>query len=222
MMNVYPAIDLLSIFNIVSTDYHSPVRFSDGTGFSIRRDYPVDIRFKPARLTDGSADDVVMIQVARDKDEASSGHHRIRLRVRASKMSEYLYRHFDYDENCPLSPSAESVAASKASTQPLMIEENEKFSFDPATQNLYVNDKVNISGLELLDNIFRLHCDTVHPVRGLSARSQVAWYEGVQNSLYKTEAVLVWILKNVFGRARKVRRLSQLSQTHIILTTTSE
>lgn len=201
MVPINTAQDLINAFGVPDANYVSPVVLSDTrAGFSIQRDYPSDIRFKPARNCNGVADDVAVIWVTYkgEKQDGQTGH--VPIRVRVAKMSKYRTAHWDYDFSDVESPTKDSVEASQKSPQPLSVEFSSSFYYSPAAGAFHDASGKSLSGRQILDSAYEAHCNTVHPLKGLVAHGEIALHEGFHKSLTKTIEFLTWLLKYVFGR----------------------
>jgi hypothetical protein len=198
--------ELLDRFGDVATlGFFDPVVLNDTrAGFSIKRDYPSDIRYKPAiGQKTKQPDNVAAIWVVYQHPGDSEQKTRIPLRLRVSSMSRYRTKHWDYDYNdvegdCP---SKDSVEASAATPVPIELEYPGEFFFDHAHNCFYDKDGNQISGREILDRVFQDHCRTIHLFWGLRLRAKLYAQNKLAGVLSLFSAILVWVLKNLFGHS---------------------
>lgn len=142
-------------------------------GFSIQRKYPEDIRYRPPKLKNGEDDTVALIHVVYehpDEVKHKIKGSRIPLVIRVASYSRYRATHFDYnfdDENCP---TKESVERSKLTPKPIDLNYENDFFYDHKDNKFYDDKGKELRGIEVLDQVFIDHCDTVHLLKGLKLR----------------------------------------------------
>jgi hypothetical protein len=114
---------LIKLFGNLSEDgFVNPVVLKDTkVGFSIQKDYPDDIGYKPARTKDNQADNVAVIWVVYENRAQESQQNLIPIRLRIATMSKYRANHWDYEWSEDDCPTPESVKASLSSPQPLEL-----------------------------------------------------------------------------------------------------
>ena len=199
---------LLKLFgDIESVGYFDSVILNDTkAGFSIQRNYPKDIKFKPARTVSGKEDSIACIWVVYESKKQSSKNTPVPIRFRISLMSKYRTRHFfDDDDLDPEKPTKASLNISQRTPQPIDLNLREGYFFDPHTGGLVDEQGNSVSGVDALNEIYQAHCNTVHPLKGISIRSkQVAhsFSRGVLDWLIDSSK---WSLKNLFGRTLNER-----------------
>ena len=195
--------ELLQLFgNISDAGYFNPVLLTDTkAGFSIQRYYPDDIKFKPALTSKGEQDSVACIWVVYE-DKCEGGNNTlIPIRFRIALMSKYRARiGFDEDDDDEDKPTVQSVAISKATPQPIDLRLKDEYFFDRHTDGLVDANGNTVTGTLILNEVFDAHCNTVHPIKGLSFRSAEAAHVIPSNLLDKLIDFAKWLLKNVFGR----------------------
>lgn len=194
--------DLLNLFgDVAAAGYVDHVFLSDiKVGFSIQRKYPPDIRYKPAKTSAGEDDTVAVIWVVYEDSFEKEGTY-VPLRLRISMLSKYRQKHlFDDDENDPARPTTESLRESRQTPQPMELSLRGYF-FDVYSNSLMDEKRVVVSGAEILNRLFKAHCDSVHPVRGLPLRS-VELVHGVSRGILDVMIdTTKWTLHKVFGRS---------------------
>ena len=195
--------DLLNLFgNISDAGYFTPVLLTDTkAGFSVQRDYPSDIRFKPALTSRGLPDSVACIWVVYEDKRESSKNTLIPIRLRIALMSKYRGRvGFDEDDEDEDRPTAQSVLLSKSTPQPMELTQKGGYFFDRHTVGLVDANGNTVNGVSILNELYDAHCKTVHPVKGLSLRGAQAAHILPRSLLDKLIDIAKWFLKNVFGR----------------------
>lgn len=169
-------------------------------GFSIQRNYPSGIRFKPAKGKKGD-DDVAVIWVVFEPHKKSPDGDLIPLRLRISTMSKYRAAHWDYDfddqENCP---TEESVLLSKGTPRPLDLNLHNDCYYSVELGRLVDAKRRPVDGVEVLGRLFNAHCDTVHPIKGIRWQGS-EWLSNVIRRLFDLPVNFFhWMLVSVFGR----------------------
>lgn len=201
--------ELLDQFGDLSaTGFFDPVHLKDTkVGFSIKHEYPTDIRYKPAVGQKSKKPDnmaaIWVVYTHSAKSESAPSEASVPLRIRIANMSRYRIKHWDYDYDDVEgdSPSRDSVEASAATPKPLDLEYPGEYFFDHS-QNSFIdrNGKV-VSGLEILKRVFNDHCKTVHLLWGLRLRLKLIVKGRFAGLLGGVISVLVWSLKTFFGRS---------------------
>lgn len=195
--------DLLELFGDLSgAGFKDHVFLTDTkVGFSIQIGYPGNIRFKPAKTSSGEDDTVAVIWVVYEDSRETDGRSYIPLRLRISTLSKYRQKHlFDYDVNDPDRPTAESMRLSKLSPQPIELSMRGYF-VDGMLGTLVDEKQVEVSGLDILNNLFNAHCNSVHPVRGLPFWGAELAHGVYRGALDKLIDGTKWMLHAVFGRS---------------------
>ena len=151
------------------TVYHDFIAFKDGKpGFSLKRSYPDDIAFKPPVTKSGTADTVAMIRVLFNPErlpDAELDPSSIPLLIDIGKHSKYHYAHFGYnheDEDCP---TAESLAASRDTPEPVDLQFLNEYAFDRSHGDFVDANGHRMSGQEVLQSVFDQHCGTTRPTK---------------------------------------------------------
>lgn len=194
--------DLLNLFgDVAAAGYKDHVFLSDiKVGFSIQRKYPPGIRYKPAKTSAGEDDTVAVIWVVYE-DRFEKDGTLVPLRLRISMLSRYRQKHlFDDDEDDAERPTAESLRQSRQTPQPMELSLRGYF-FDVSSNSLVDEKHVTVSGVDVLNRLFKAHCDSVHPLRGLPLRS-VELMHGVSRGILDVMIdATKWTLHKVFGRS---------------------
>lgn len=199
--------ELIAAFDDIQTyGFYDPVNLTDSIGFSIKKNYPADIRFKPA-LQQGSRkpDSVAVIWVVYLYERAAQrddGSLLIPLKIRIGLMSLYRSKHWDYDYSdieggCP---SKESMEASLASPHPIELSFENDYYYDNTLSALVDKDRNRLSGGEILLQVFEKHCNTVHLLKGLQLRAKLVAQSKFSGVLGLVVSALIFLLKVGFGR----------------------
>jgi len=184
-----------------------PIHLTDTkVGFSVKRHYPNDIRYRPAigqksKLPDNIAA-IWVVYTHPEESRKDVPESKVPLRIRISNMSQYRTKHWDYEYEDVEgdSPSKDSVEASIATPKPIDLEYPEEYFFNHA-RNIFVDRKgKEVSGLDILNHVFSDHCKTVHLFWGLRLRAKLFTQDKLTGLLGAFTVSLLWSLKNFFGR----------------------
>ena len=140
-----------------------------------------------------------MIWVVYDEFKQASTSHLIPLRLRIAKMSKYRAKNWEYnfdDEDCP---SKESVLQSNEYSQPIELNFVDEYFYDTNNNLIVDSNKIEVSGVTILNKLFEYHCRSVHPVKGLGIRGKVKIQKGIFSLFEKLIKIIVYILK-IFDR----------------------
>lgn len=186
--------------------FYDPITLQDTrVGFSIKKHYPADIRYKPAiGQKSKNPDNVAVIWVVYGdpKQNKKCPKNIAPLSIRIGTMSQYRAKHWDYnfDDIDGDSPSKESLDASLATPQPLELTIENKYFFDHQTNSFVDAKGRTIAGIDVLEIAFATHCNTVHLLRGMALRLKLAWQSNFSGFILLAVQMLVGILKQGFGR----------------------
>ncbi|MCK9418355.1 MAG: hypothetical protein M0R70_03135 [Nitrospirae bacterium] len=198
---------LINAFNIINNPlYDRIIPLKDcKAGFSIQKKYPEDIRYKPPKLRNGDDDTVTLTHVIyehpeEDKKQQAQGS-RVPLVVRIVRFSRYTATHFDYnfsDENCP---TKESVEKSKLTPAPIELNYENAFYYDHGDSRFHeVTTGQALTGVEILERVYKDHCDTVHLIKGLKLRLKLRSQSFGIFILNIFVSILTKTLTSLFGR----------------------
>jgi len=204
--------ELINIFKIDEETYTNPVIFSNRkVGFSIQRNYPSNIRYKPPKNTNNQDDTVALIHVFYthpSETRKSFDSTKVPLIIRIVPHSRYLSNHFDYNFKDPDCPTEESVNKSKSTPKPIALDYLDEFFFNHE-ENAFLDNRNNqISGSELLDRVFKEHFNTVHLWKGLRIRSGIKAKSVIIATVSLFINLFPWILKKLFGRTIEEENIS--------------
>ncbi len=155
-------------------------------GFSVKRKYPENINFKPDFDENNNPKSVALIWVIlRDKEEDNSGNIPLSLRIIC----------FDL----PNSFNSESKKNQfYESSKPVSLRCEDYFYFNK-NKRIYLNKKKReYSENEILDYIFKAHCNTVHPIKGLKLKFKKNIRQIIDFILFSLISLLIFILEKVF------------------------
>jgi hypothetical protein len=184
-----------------------PIALQDTkVGFSIKKKYPENIRYKPAiGQTSHEPDNIAAFWVIYEhpnETKNSPSEEKVPIRIRVANMSRYRIKHWDYDfdDKEGDSPSRASLEASMATPKPLDLEYPNEFFYDHI-QNHFVNrEGAQVRGFEILESVFQDHCKTVHLIWGLRLRAKLFAQDKFSGFLGALSKLLAFVLKFFFGR----------------------
>lgn len=198
--------ELLNAFgNLEPHGFYDPVTLTDTpVGFSIKKKYPDNIRYKPAvGQRTKEPDNIAAIWVIYTPPKINSPEiSKVPIRLRISTMSQYRTKHWDYnfDDVEGDSPTKESLEASLATPQPVGLSYESEYFYDHQ-HHCFTDIKNNtLEGFEVLNQIFESHYKTVHLFWGLKLRLKLAWQSKFTGLLTLIIEFLKSILKFSFGR----------------------
>jgi hypothetical protein len=185
--------------------YFDPIHLTDTTvGFSIKRNYPKDIRYKPAigQRTGEPDNFATMWVVYEDRKLLQKPTTLVPVRIRVSNMSWYRTSKWDYDFSDAKgdSPSRESYEASEATPKPLDLSYSNDLFYDHTDNAFKDGEGKTVDGLDFLDRVFSDHCKTVHLFWGLRLRLKLLTQARLAGLFEAFGSLLIWILKVLFGR----------------------
>jgi len=166
-------------------------------GFSIKRKYPDNIRFKPPTTKDNEPDTLAIIHVYyfhpdENTDEIQSNN--VPLFISIGTHSKYLGNPL-YDFNDDKCPTKESIEKSKKSCKPISLEVT-GYTYDHSINSLKDKDE-SLSGEQILDKLFQEHCNTVHIFKGFKIQWQINSQKisvEIIRSLIKFLTKILWII----------------------------
>lgn len=187
--------------NLKTHGFTDPIFLSDTkVGFSIRKRYPEDIRYKPAQNKDGGDDNVACIWVVYDQSRKEETETIVPIRLRIAMMSLYRSKYwFDEDDDAPEKPTPESLAISRNSPQPIELSLSGYF-YNASNGHLVDYQKKKVQGHKILEELFQAHCNTVHPILGLKHQAKTAVHNISRLGLDYIVEGIKFLLKQVFGR----------------------
>lgn len=173
-------------------------------GFSVMREYPVSIPYSPPRYRDGAPDVVALITVVyEDPDDPRivSTAENAPVRLRISSYSHFRSRSIHYDptdENCP---TLKSMGASRLTQEPTWLTRVGTVFYNH-NADLFLDEDADrtVTGRQLLDTLFHLHCKTSLRIQGFPFRTKL---RAKRLSIALTSALLSgshWLMRILFGR----------------------
>ncbi len=137
---------------------------SDAIGLSILKDYPDKSLFVPTLNKKGEKDSVSMIRIwylIKDVIEENNSR-KVKLNIAIIKSSRYIFDHHFYIFEDEDSPTKTSIAISKASRQPIDLEENSRYELQIDSLKIYdlKKDKY-VSSKEVVEEIYKEHLNTL-------------------------------------------------------------
>lgn len=187
-------------------NYKDFIAFKDGkAGFSIKRQYPAEIAFKPPVTKDGSQDTLAMIRVLynpKNVSEAELDLTKVPIWIDIGKHSKYYYNHFGFnfdDDDCP---TEESLAASQASPRPVDLDFPDDFFFNHSAGEFVDKNGKRYSGPQVLQFVFDQHCDTTREFQRRKWRSIARVGFLCEHLIAFLEYILRHSFRKHFDRAR--------------------
>ena len=172
-------------------------------GFSIKRRYPKNIAYKPSVTREGQDNNVATLWVTYlhpTESKKTLDTQKIPLKIKISNMDLYISENWDYDFEDAKSPTKDSIERSKRTRKPIELESRDEYFYDH-TNNCFIDSKGRtLTGIEMLDEIYYQHCNTVHAIKGFTLRAKIFSQSIVYHSLGYTIDLIILILKTVFGR----------------------
>jgi hypothetical protein len=145
-------------------NYEEFIAFKDGKpGFSIKRAYPEDIPFIAPVTKAGKPDTVAMIRVLYNPSDLPAEQldmDKVPLWINIGVHNKYSYLHFGYDFDENDCPTAESLERSHNSPQPINLDFHKHFFYSHRDGTFLRHDEKKMSGAEVLETVYREHCDT--------------------------------------------------------------
>lgn len=188
-------------------EFYDHVSLNDTkVGFSVKRHYPSDIRYKPAiGQKSNNPDNMAVIWVVYthpDDTRKEVSSSKVPIRIRIATMSQYLANHFDYnysDEegDCP---TLDSVEASASTPQPIELEYPGEYFYNHELNNFIDRHGNSLTGMDILNKVFDDHCRTVHLLWGLRLRVKLLTQDKFAGLLGGFVSTIELILKHFFGR----------------------
>ncbi|KKS61739.1 MAG: hypothetical protein UV28_C0027G0002 [Candidatus Collierbacteria bacterium GW2011_GWE2_42_48] len=135
---------------------------SDAVGLSLIKEYPDNTGFKPVKFRTGKNDSVALIKIGYLLNNKTPDTIIIPLKVSISKASRHTFDHMFYDFDDPDSPDEKSVKESKASKQPIDLE-NTNYEYNIETNKIWDKDlKKYIDPKDLVNKLYTLHLKTIN------------------------------------------------------------
>lgn len=171
------ASQLRAVFDIdhISDVYKDYQPYSDRkVGFSVKREYPNNIRYKPPHTQSGIPVTVALIGVVYahpdDTGEPITGT-KVPITLTVDLFNNYLsHHHYEYDYGDPDCPTEDSVKESEQTPKPASMLRMEGVSYDHEENTLLSQKGKVVSGKQVLDYVFLTHCNTIHRFKGLRYR----------------------------------------------------
>lgn len=198
--------EFLRHFDFDGSAYSDPTPLRDVTvGFSVLREYPRDLPYKPPRNRNGEPDVVALLKVI--YEDPNDPHvvwtpQRAPIRLQVGTYSHSWPRALRYDPTDPEQPTPDSLEASRKTPQPIHLIRVDSvfFNHNAGVFEDTARDRVVADGRELLDHLFDLHCSTCRGLR----RLRVQGFLKAKNRLVRLIAALHdrahWALRVFFGR----------------------
>ncbi len=143
-------------------------------GFTVCRQYPNNIKYKPSKTKNGIKDNVARIKVKYPSGTLkSSDFTKIPILVFISCISNYRLNHRNYDYNDPNCPTKESVELNKTTAQPIGMVYKKDFFYDHESNTFLDNRGNDITGRQILNRVSMEHCDTTKFLKRLKCNLEL-------------------------------------------------
>lgn len=193
------------MFGAADMSHLDPLDFiDDSIGFSIKRRYPNDCRYRPPVTRDGEPDTVALIRVlylSPDRHSEVKRLDKVPLIIDISAHSMYLFKHRDYNFEDPDCPTQESLMISKKTPAPISLEYTSEYFYDHSKESVVDRDGTLLSGQKIVETIFNQHCNTTRPIieakYRIKLRSRAVHLRILEGLLKFT----LFVLKKGFGRS---------------------
>jgi hypothetical protein len=174
--------------------------FRDGScGFSVKRRYPQDGGFKPAKTQEGLDDTVALLKVVAYPSGEENTPKGVPLSVTVRQFSVFLNNHFDYSDTDPLSPTKSERERSRVSIQPLSVDFDDDYFINLDSGTLFRPDGTPVLPMQLLDEVFQMHLAPTMPVRGVSVRLRRAAHGIALLGIERLEPLVKWLMHKLLG-----------------------
>lgn len=170
--------EFLGAFDLTDSPYTDFKPYTDAIAFSLKRNYPKNIRYKPAKTRSGEDNNVAIIHVLYIPPKEMNkifNPERVPIEIEICNFNFYLRNRFRYnfeDEDCPTRESLEQMATS---TKPINL--GDKYFYNHARKTFISLKGNEMSGRQIIDKIFVEHCNTVHLIKGIKIRTKVKLQE---------------------------------------------
>lgn len=185
-------------------NYSDPRPLKDRrVAFSVKRKYPEDLKFHPAKYKDGEPEHVAVVWIVYQhpaETKTPQDRNPVPVRLRAATVSQYLNDHSDYnyeDDDCP---TEVEIERSNSTPRPMPVEWTDRYAYDHVRGTLVDERGQPVSAESMLNAVFQEHCNSLHPIRGIPPRASRAAKHKIAHGLWFTAELLRKILKTGFGR----------------------
>lgn len=173
-------------------------------GFSVQRNYPDNLSYKPPRKADGTPDSYALIQVIYNKDGKAVNAERVPILIRVFHYSKFLGEHSFYHFGSPDCPTRESVEMSQRTPRPLDLDFEDIYYFDHTANTFRDKENNSISGISILNTVFDEICATVGTRRRTRFDAKLKMQRFLIACCEKSSDGIEYVMKKVFGRTFKV------------------
>jgi hypothetical protein len=172
-----------------------------GVGFTTKRNYPYDFRYKPPIGENNQPDVVAIIGIKYEpKRKNPESPNLVPITVKISPHSRYISEHGDYDFDDKNCPSEKSIIASNKTAKPDDLISLNDYFFDHSIDSFVDLKRKPMQIKDLLDAEYRKHLETVHPFKGFSYRFKL---KSRNKSIMLCEFIIIilkYFLKLTCGR----------------------
>lgn len=168
-------------------------------GFSIKRAYPNNIRYKPPVKQNGEPDTLSMTHVIYvQNDEQNATKDKIFLFI--TKFNKFLSKHYDYDFADKDCPTKQSILESRKTPNPIDLENTDTYFFDRNKEKLVDEKGDLVEGINILNELFEKHCETVHLIKSLPLRTKIQFNNKLTTLYINISMFLEILLTKIWDR----------------------
>ena len=188
--------DLKRAFGIEArSEYIEFIPYEKDIGFSVKRTYPKESRFKPPVKKNGEPDTYALISILYETDRCSSSKPMVvPISAKISVFNKFVYEHWDYDfsnEDCPIE---ESVIASKKTPRPVDLSAFDQYVYDHNNDEFLDAEGQRLEGISIIDGLYENHLATVDQFKGLVFRWKLASRNKTGALCETFSGILKWLL----------------------------
>jgi hypothetical protein len=178
-------------------EYTGVVRFIDGPGFSVKRDYPPDTDLSRVLTRRGHADACCLIHFAVSPSRAPGGVLKLTFSTRLVSRWGENRAPGQYDFADPDCPTRESLHVLARAPKPVaLMFRHTGFIYDPATGWFYAEEGQPVTGKQILDYLYDYHCRTLHWRFRMRTRLRKTYAHAVGQLLNGVHRAAAWLLEH--------------------------
>ena len=178
-------------------EYTELVRFTDGPGFSVRRNYPPHTDLSRVLTRRDEPDLCCLIHFGVSLSSAPGGVCKMSLGT--SLFSRWGENHMPgyHDFSNPDCPTPESLHIRRRAAKPLDLRfSNGEFFYDAADGHFYDEDGRRVTGKQILDYLYDYHCRTLHRWFRTKMHARNAYERAVRRLLREIQRGAGWLLEH--------------------------
>lgn len=194
--------DLKRAFGIEArSEYVEFSPYNKDIGFSVKRAYPKESRFKPPIKKNGTPDTYALIGVLYEPERCSPAKPMVvPISAKISVFSKFIYEHLDYDFSNEDCPTEQSVIASKKTPRPVDLSAFDQYAYDHNNNEFLDADGKILEGISIIDDLYENHLTTVDQFKGLVFRWKLASRNKTGALCETVRGIFKWLLRTICGR----------------------